>query len=161
MANGKLIVILVVLFLVGVTTGYVLFSGFSEILLSKSSGKYTLIATEANEVLVTQVLFAIFIALAFVSVPVSALVSDKFSSTNLKLSRLVIFGIILILSISGFIFYYQNYFVDLATAMNSGSEISIKLDMIPYFRIPLLSAAITVAAGLLYLSFSYLKQRNH
>lgn len=157
MSTKKLIIVLVVLFLTGSGIGYFAFSGFTELLLSKPSGEYTLVVTKPNEVFVTQVSFTVLIALAFVSVLISALVSTRFSSANLHVRSLLIFAVILVVSVLGAIFYYQNYFADLYTALDSGSGVSIQMDNIPYYRIPLLSAGITLVAGVIYSGISSFK----
>jgi hypothetical protein len=62
-----------------------------------------------------------------------------------------------VLSLSSSIFYYQNYFSDLYQALDSGTGVSIQLDVIPYYRIPLISAGITLAVGVIALIVSSFK----
>lgn len=159
MSPKKIFVILLLFLLVGAGVGYFTFSMFPDWLFPGSSTEHTLVATQENETFVTRSLFSFFVALAFAAVPLSALITFRFSANDRYPVMIFSSTVIMIVSMLAGIFYYQGHFSEMFAAL--GQEgISIRLDTVPYYKIPLLSAGATIIVGLLVLGFRASKTNN-
>ena len=149
----KVTAILVLFSLAGASVGYFLFHSFPDYLLPTSSIEHKLVATQVGEVFVTQSLFSVFFGLAFAAVPLAAFIFHNYFTIGTYSAKLLISMIVMIASILAGMFYYQNYFTEMFAALQSEQGISIKLENIPFYKIPLLSASITIFTAFIITRF--------
>lgn len=154
----KILYLTVGLILIGGITGYFLFSIFPDLLLPKSSLEYTLITVQANEIFISRSIFSVLIAGVFAISPISALVSFKFTKANHYPVTIIIFLVITLFSMLTSIFYYKNYFAELFTANSIDASMPIKLNIIPYFEIPIVGIGVTILCALVWLGIRSFKK---
>lgn len=160
MSVKNITIIFVAFFVAGGSIGYIVFPDFPVLFLQAWADKYSVIATQKNEIFLTRMFFSFLVAFAFVSMPLSAMVSVGFVPANVRAVRILAFALIISMVALGCVLYYQNQFSHLFSAFESEDGFSIKLDMIPYYAIPAISAISTVSVALLYLLVLNFKGRK-
>lgn len=153
MTSGKSLIILVIYFAVGACVGYLLFSSFPELLLPGIPDKHTLVSTEPYEITLTQVLFSFFCGIAFLSVPFATLVSVNSFKINRFTLLLIAFQTFMLAASYAAIVFYIYSFTQMFDATQAAAGLTLPLSIIPYYKLPIFVAAVTVCASLLFLPF--------
>lgn len=151
-------VLLVIFFILGLAAGYISFSTFPDVLLPGAPTNYTLTATDTNKVFITQSFYSVLMALAFASVPLSALLASRSPNNKVRPATVMIFTVVMIFSYIAGVIYYQNYFTEMFSALGLQAGVAIKLDIIPYYKISLLSLGATIITGSLASGYQSIKQ---
>jgi len=153
MSKKIVLLLMSILFIVGATTGYSLFTVVPDFLLPPSQNEYTLVVTGPNELFITRILFSVLFAISFAAVPISALISNKFSSHANYSVMITSSGIIMALSMSVSVIYYKNYFINVLSMPQIVESAALELARMPYNQIPLYSITVTLLFGIFVYGF--------
>jgi MFS family permease len=154
----KIFILSVLSFIVGVVVGYFSFSLFQDLLLPGSKSGQTLAVTNPTQFFSTKVLFSVFVGFGFACAPFSALIAYGFSENGRYPVMILSFMALMILSFFAGIAGYRSNFAQLLKELPEGTYIG--LDILPYYRIPLISAGITCVAGIIVLIFRRITRSN-
>lgn len=155
----KLVIKIIILFFgIGSGIGFLLAPSLPGILLQPDVNNIDVINTYLSESFFVKVVFSFLVAVSFASAPFSALIACKFSSYDRYPFWILLFILVMFAATIAAIIHYRNYFSEMSAAINIEKNISISMDKLPFFEIPIIGTCASVAMGLLAMGLRHIKK---
>lgn len=163
LSHKKIIRIIILLFVLGAFIGFLFEPTFVNILLQPEINNISTTSANVSQILIIKFMFPFFVALAFVSIPVSGIIAGNISNPNHFNFWMLFFMIVTVVMAISQVLYYRQYFSEMSSAIDisefspafdvagisSANNIYIALDKLPYYKIPIISGGTNLILALI------------